>query len=77
VECSSKQTPGPDFYSIHSRMQLELDTLRCVQAALRDAEDIDTNENLQSALSVLARAHTNVDSIHNELDEWHVHRKRV
>jgi hypothetical protein len=65
--------PEPDqFDRIHDGMQAQLDAVRCVETVLTSSTDIDVDEELAAARSLLHRAFRELDRLHTELEEWHM-----
>lgn len=69
--------PEPDqFDRIYDGMQGQLDALRCVHAVLSFSGDVDDDEELAAARSLLHRSFRELDRLHSELEKWHMAQPR-
>jgi hypothetical protein len=71
--------PQPDdrFDRIYDGMQAQLDALRCASAVFAESGEVDCEEDLSAANSLLRRTILELDRLHTELADWHMAQSRA
>jgi hypothetical protein len=78
IRPTAPELPGPDqFDRVYDGIQAQLDALRCASAVFAESGEVDCEEDLAAANSLLHRTILELDRLHNELAEWHMAQSKV